>query len=96
MNLNYATKTTIHRKPAMGLPWTGLSLLVAVTWMLSLAFTPQEEIIQTSPTATNAEHLHPFLQLGVLSGLHLLERDSLYMGVLNGTERLAKVSAFGR
>ena len=64
--------------------------------MLSLAFTVQEGHIQTSPTATNAERLHPFIQLGVLSGLHLLERDSMYMRTLDDTERLAKVSTFGR
>jgi len=64
--------------------------------MLSLAFATQEGHVQDSPTATNSERLHPFIQLGLLSGLHLLERDSLYMRTLDDAERLAKVSAFGR
>ena len=64
--------------------------------MLSIAFTTQEGHLQDTPDTASAARLHPFIQLGLLSGLQLAERDSSFIGTLDLTERLAKVSTFGR
>jgi hypothetical protein len=64
--------------------------------MLSLAFTTQESHLQDTSDMAGAARLHPFIQLGLLSGLHLAERESGFIGALDNAERLAKVSTFGR
>jgi hypothetical protein len=64
--------------------------------MLSFAFTTQEGHLQGTPDTASAARFHPIIQLGLLSGLHLVERDSSFIGTLDSAERLAKVSTFGR
>lgn len=64
--------------------------------MLSLAFTTQQVAVESAPDTANAARLHPVVQIGLLSGLHLVTMNSSSIVALGGNERLAKVSTFGR
>ena len=65
--------------------------------MLSLAFTAQQPTIDlTPPSAVRPKQLDPFLELSLLSGLHLIEHNSRSMSALRGSEFLGRISSFGR
>ena len=64
--------------------------------MLSLAFTAQQVEVESAPDTASAARLHPIVQMGILSSLHLVNLSSGSIATLGGNERLAKVSTFGR
>jgi hypothetical protein len=91
------TKSAHSRQSLPGIPWTGFSLFIAISWMLSLAFTAQLPTSDlTPPSAAKSKQLDPVLELSLLSGLHLIEHNSRSMSALRGSEFLGRISSFGR
>ena len=91
------TKSAHSRQSLPGIPWTGFSLFIAISWMLSLAFTAQLPTSDlTPPSAAKSKQLDPFLELSLLSSLHLIEHNSRSMSALRGSAFLGKISSIGR
>lgn len=89
--MNPTTNKTLKQQPLTGLPWTGLSLILAVSWMLSLAFSPQEELEENTPDMASSVRLHPAVQIGLLSGLNLASLSSSSVATLNSPNRVVTV-----
>ena len=90
--MNSTTNKTLKQQPSTGLPWTGLSLILAVSWMLSLAFSTQRELEGNTPDIASSVRLHPAVQIGLLSGLHLASLSSSSVATLNSSNRIVKVT----
>ena len=94
--MNYTTHKTLKQQPSTDLPWTGFSLILAVSWMLSLAFSAQRGPEESAPDIAGSARLHPVVHVGLLSGIHLASLNSSSLAALNSFEPTAKVTSSDR